>query len=65
MSGPSTPDSWLDRLQKSSFQLLLAVVALVIAWQLLRQLLVPLVVITGIVLVIRLAVGRFQRSRWQ
>lgn len=64
MSGPSTPDSWLDRLQKSSFELLLAVVALVIAWQLLRQLLVPLVVIVVLVAIIRLAVGWSRRGGW-
>lgn len=64
MSGPSTPDSWLDRLQKGSFALLVAVIALVIAWQLLRQLLVPLVVIVVLVGVIRLAVGWSRRDSW-
>lgn len=64
MSGPSTPDSWLDRLQKTSFELLLAVIALVIAWQLLRQLLVPMVVIVMLVGVIRFAIGWSRRDGW-
>lgn len=64
MSGPSASDSWRDRLQKSSFELLLAVIALVVAWQLLRQLLVPLVVVASLALVIRLAVGWSRRDSW-
>jgi hypothetical protein len=64
VSGPSAPDSWLDRLQKSSFELLLAVIALVVAWQLLRQLLVPLVVIASLAFIIRLAVGWSRRDGW-
>ncbi len=64
MSGPSVPDSWLDRLQKTSFELLLAVVALVVAWRLLRQLLVPLVLIVMLVCIVRLAVGWSRRDGW-
>jgi hypothetical protein len=65
MPGPSSPDSWLDRMQKTSFELLVTVVALVLAWQLLRHVLVPLVVIAVLIFVIRLALCVVRRSRWQ
>jgi hypothetical protein len=64
VTGPTAPDSWLERLQRSSFQLLLAAIALMIAWRLLRQLLVPLVVIAVLLGILRLALGWWRRDSW-
>lgn len=56
--------SWTATLGKAAWSLLLAAVAVFIAWQLLKQLVVPLIVIVALVGVFRLALGMYRRDGW-
>ena len=58
------PGSWIDKVSKAAWTLLLAAVGLSIAWQLFQQLLPALIVIVALVFVYRLALGWFRRDGW-
>jgi CHASE2 domain-containing sensor protein len=58
------PQSWTSALSKSAWTLLVAAIVVFVAWQLLKQLVVPLVVFLALVGVIRLALGAFRRDSW-
>ena len=58
------PASWTATLSKAAWTLLLATIAMFIAWQLLKQLVVPLIVIVALVGVFRLALGMYRRDGW-
>lgn len=61
----NTNPNWTAAVTKAAWTLLLVAVVAFVAWQLLRQLLVPLVVLVALVFILRLAVGVVRRSRWQ
>jgi CHASE2 domain-containing sensor protein len=58
------PQSWTNALSKSAWTLLVAAIVLFVAWQLLKQLVVPLVVFLALVGIIRIALGVFRRDGW-
>lgn len=58
------PTSWTGALTKAAWTLLLTAVAVFIAWQLLKALLVPLIVVLALVGVMKLAVGVRNRDGW-
>ena len=58
------PQSWASALSKSAWTLLVAAIVVFVAWQLLKQLVVPLVVLVALVGIIRLALGAFRRDSW-
>ena len=63
MSGdPAAP--WTTAISRAAWTLLLAVLCLFVTWQLLRQLLVPLVLIVVLIGIIRLAVSWSRRDGW-
>ncbi len=58
------PTSWMNSVRQAARTLLFVAVAAFVAWQLLRQLLVPLVVIVMLFAIIRVAVGWSRRDGW-
>ena len=59
-----SPQSWSTSISKAAWTLLLAAIAVFIAWQLLEQLVVPLVVIVALITIFRIALGNFRREGW-
>jgi CHASE2 domain-containing sensor protein len=59
-----SPTSWADALSKAAWTLLLSAVVVFVAWQLLKQLIVPLVIIVALLGIIRVAVGAHRRDGW-
>ena len=58
------PQSWTNALSKAAWTLLLAVIVAFVAWQLLKQLVVPLVILLALVGITRVALGAFRRDTW-
>lgn len=58
-----SPSSWTSTLTKAAWTLLLASVVAFIAWQLLRQLLAPLIIVLVLVGVFRLMVAEYRGGR--
>lgn len=56
--------SWTSAISRAAWTLLLVAAIVWIAWQLLQQLLVPLLTILALVMVYRLALGLFRRDQW-
>ena len=56
--------SWSTTVRNAALTLLLAVVVVFVAWQLLKQILVPLIVLLCVIGITRVALGAFRRDRW-
>lgn len=59
----STPERWTDQLWRAALMLLATAVALQIAFQIIGRLLPALLVLAGLGVVVRLAVGAVRRRR--
>ena len=55
---------WTNGLTKATWTLLFTALTAFVAWQLLKQLLVPLVVVLVLVGIIRVALGVSRRDGW-
>lgn len=65
MSRYPSPSRWTDDLWRATLTLLAVGLGLHLAWQLIAPLLVPLLILGGLLLVLRLAVGAIGRQdRW-
>lgn len=65
MRGELNPERWTDSLWRAVLVVLVAAGGVYLAWQLLRVVLGPLVIVACLVGVIRLAVGGYRRhSGW-
>jgi hypothetical protein len=58
------PQSWTNAMSKAAWTLLLVAVAVFIAWQLLKQLVVPLLVLVGLFAIYRIVFGGTRRNGW-
>lgn len=63
MNAPSR-QGWTDTVRRATVTLLLAAAALWIGWQLIKQLLVPLVVLAALLILFKLALGAHRRDDW-
>lgn len=64
MNTPQGGGSWTSAISRAAWTLLLVAVIVWISWQLLQQLMVPLLTILALVAVYRIALGLFRRDPW-
>jgi CHASE2 domain-containing sensor protein len=55
---------WTNTLTKATWTIMFAAVGVFVAWQLLKQLVVPLLVVVCLICVLRLALGVSRRDGW-
>ena len=55
---------WTNTLTKATWTVLFAAVGVFFAWQLLKQLLVPIIVLLFLIGIARVALGVFRRDKW-
>ncbi len=60
----NSPQHWTNIVTKSAVTLLIAAFVAYAAWWVLRQLIVPIVVVFALGLIYRIALGLFRRERW-
>jgi hypothetical protein len=60
----NAPKSWSSRLLKAAWTVALAAVLVLIAAQVLKQLIGPLLIVGVLVVLYRLALGQFRKGQW-
>jgi hypothetical protein len=60
----NTPPSWTGGLTRAVWTLALAAVLTFVAWQLLKRVLGPLLIVLAVIAVYRIALGVFRRNQW-
>ena len=64
MNAPGSGEHWSSTLTRAAWTLLFVAIAAYVAWQLLRVLIVPLIVVLLLVWIIRYAIGGGRIDRW-
>ena len=64
MNTPNNSGGWTNAVSKAAWTLLLAVLVIYVSWQLVKQLLAPLVILLCLVGIIRFALGLPRRDKW-
>jgi hypothetical protein len=54
------PNDWLSNISRATWTLLLAALALFIAWQAIRQVLPALLIVGALLAIYKLAIGRYR-----
>jgi F0F1-type ATP synthase assembly protein I len=58
------PEPWIGRLTKAAWTVVLAAVLVFVAWELLKRVLGPLLVVLLLVVVYRILLGQFRKGQW-
>lgn len=60
----NTPQSWTGGLTKAAWTLVLAAGLTFVAWELLKRVLGPLLIVLALIVVYRIALGVFRKNQW-
>ena len=60
----NTPQSWTSGLTKAAWTLVLAAGLTFVAWELLKRVLGPLLIVLAVLTVYRIALGVFRKDQW-
>lgn len=58
------PESWIGRLGKAAWTVVVAAILVFVAWQLLKRVLGPLIVVLVLIGVYRIVLGQFRKGQW-
>jgi hypothetical protein len=60
----NTPQSWTSGLTKAAWTLVLAAGLTFVAWELLKRVFGPLLIVLAVLTVYRIALGVFRKDQW-